>query len=87
MANATIVAAAASTSDIAMVVHLQCAPVVPRSNASSHIIDCQSVKMQCAAVGRDAPAARKGSALVEMSTGGVSKICPVRGDLQLTNPQ
>ena len=28
--------------------HLQCALVLPRSNASLHIIDCQSVKMQCA---------------------------------------
>jgi hypothetical protein len=25
--------------------------------------------------------------LVEMSTSGVSKICPARGDLRLTNPQ
>ena len=56
MANAIMVAAAASTSDIAMVVHLQCALVLPRSNAPLHIIDCQSVKMQCATVHRDAPA-------------------------------
>jgi len=46
MANAIMVAAAASTSDIAMVVHLQCALVLPLSNASLHITDCQSVKMQ-----------------------------------------
>jgi len=37
-----MVAAAASTSDIAMVVHLQCALVLPLSNASLHITDCQS---------------------------------------------
>jgi hypothetical protein len=83
-----MVAAAASTSDIATVVHLQCALVLPRSNASLHIIDCQSVKLQCGTLRGDAPApASKGSALIEMSTGGVSKICPVRGDLRLTNPQ
>jgi hypothetical protein len=45
MANAIMVAAAASTSDIAMVAHLQCALALQRSNASLHIIDCQSVKM------------------------------------------
>jgi hypothetical protein len=55
MANAIMVAAAASTSDIAIVVHLQCALVLPRSNASLHIIDCQSVKMQCATVRRAYP--------------------------------
>jgi len=59
MANAIMVAAAASTSDIAMVVHLQCAP---RSNASLHIIDCQSVKMQCATVHRDAIALPRNAA-------------------------
>jgi hypothetical protein len=41
-----------------------------------------------ATVRRDAPApAMKGSALIEMSTSGVSKIRSVRGDLRLTKPQ
>jgi hypothetical protein len=42
----------------------------------------------CPTAQRRAPApASNGSALAEMGTGRVSKICPVRGDLWLTKPQ